>query len=116
MTADAAETLGGQLAVAEAALQRLSNGAAVCTFTKAGIAVPGLKYAEGRWAALRELQRSSAFPADPHATLDTVAAAWAADLDRRQVRGAGPDWIAYRTGGLDALADLAVGLSLRPRD
>jgi hypothetical protein len=93
------------LDAAAADLQRLSGGAAVCTFTRSGRAVPGIKYAEGRWAALRELHRartSADGSASPHETL----AAWQRQLDAVLERGAGADWVAYRTGGVDALTDL----------
>jgi len=90
-------------------MQRLAGGAAVCTFTRSGRAVPGIKYAEGRWAALRELQRLTA-GADEAAAATAIAertTAWQVQLDALVQRGAGADWIAYRTGGVDALHDLS---------
>ena len=38
-----------------AILETAAGGGAVCAFTKAGIPVPGIKYAEGQWAALQEV-------------------------------------------------------------
>nr|NLI51182.1 hypothetical protein [Propionibacterium sp.] len=114
----AAEVLAGLLDEAARSLQRLAGGAAVCTFTRAGQPVPGIKYAEGRWAALRETQRRATVSAPPGgtagvddpvlATAAEVRATWAKNLQRAHERKAGPDWIAYHTGGLDALADLAL--------
>lgn len=97
------------LAHASEDMQRLAGGAAVCTFTRSGRAVPGIKYAEGRWAALRELQRLTA-GTDDEQTTGTIAertAAWQSQLDALVHRGAGTDWIAYRTGGVDALHGLS---------
>lgn len=100
-----------QLAEAEERFQRHSGGAAVCSFTRAGIAVPALKYAEGRWAALRQVQRSILRGTSPAAALPTVVDQWTEDLARRRSLGAGPDWISYRAGGLDALEELADALT-----
>lgn len=88
---------------AAADLARIAGGAAVCTFTRAGRPVPGIKYAEGRWAALREVHRRRSTPS--RAVRETLAA-WQEQLDAVVARDAGADWIAYRTGGVDALTDL----------
>ncbi len=95
--------------IAEAAnlMQERSGGQAVCTFTKAGQAVPGLKYAEGRWAALREVQHNTRSGAELAEVVATAAAAWGTHLDRLEARSAGADWIAYRSGGTDALTELS---------
>lgn len=103
--------LDAQLAAAEEWFQRHSDGAAICSFTRAGIAVPGLKYAEGRWSALRQVQRSILRGVSPSAALPTVVGQWTEDLARRRSMGAGPDWIWYRAGGLDALEELADALT-----
>jgi hypothetical protein len=98
------------------ALDASTGGVAICTFTKAGIAVPAMKYAEGRWAALREVRRASI--ANGSVQLATVAArsAWRAAIDKAGVDGAGPDWIAYRSGGIDALVELTASLASAPRE
>jgi hypothetical protein len=106
MSPDALDAL---LADAVRRLDEAAGGAAVCTFTRAGIAVPGIKYAEGRWAALRELQRERRRAAAGTAPADLTRSAllrWRADLDRVRSIDAGPDWLAYRHGGTDALAEL----------
>jgi hypothetical protein len=103
----AAPRLALLLAEAEAGLAAAAGGAAVCVFTKAGTAVPGIKYHEGRRAALKEVSRVSGRTArDAHDVAAEVRRSWAEDLERLTERAAGPDWIAYRQGGLDALADL----------
>jgi hypothetical protein len=91
-------------------LDEASGGGAVCTFTKAGTPVPGIKYAEGRWAALREVQRAR-LRAPGSVTIDDLAVSaltsWLTALDRAIETDAGADWLAYRHGGVDALHDLA---------
>lgn len=89
------------LADAMSAMEQASGGASVCSFTKAGVAVPGLKYAEGQWAALRALKSQGA---TPRAALE-LAAEWQEQLAKLQLRDAGSDWLAYSAGGLDALAE-----------
>lgn len=92
---------------AATSMSRLAGGAAVCTFTRAGIAVPGIKYAEGRWAALREVHRGAG-PSDDdaRAAAESSLVTWRTQLAAVEERGAGRDWIAYRTGGVDALTEL----------
>ena len=92
---DAATTLG-----------RLAGGAAVCTFSRAGVPVPGIKYAEGRWAALREVQRATSRGASREAATAAALVTWEAEVESAVSRGAGRDWVAYRTGGVDALSTL----------
>lgn len=91
------------------AMEQASGGSSVCSFTKAGVSVPGVKYAEGRWAALREL-RSQGVESASAATAAGAAAATLADLWRGhladvQQTGASRDWVAYRSGGIDALTE-----------
>lgn len=106
MTPVLAPRLDGLLESAARDLQRLSGGAAVCTFTRAGVPVPGIKYAEGRWAALRELQRELTRDSTDTTTARAALTRWTDALGTLRDRGAGADWIAYRTGGVDALTDL----------
>lgn len=94
-------------------LQGRSGGQALCTFTKAGMSVPGMKYAEGRWAALREVQRAVRGGTDVVEAASIAAIAWSEQLDVLNRRGAGKDWIAYRSGGIDVLADLTAQLDAR---
>lgn len=87
-------------------LGRLAGGAAVCTFSRAGVPVPGIKYAEGRWAALREVQRATSKGAELGTTAEVALSHWEAELASAVTRAAGRDWVAYRTGGVDALGAL----------
>lgn len=83
-------------------MERASCGASVCSFTKAGVRAPALKYAEGRWAALRELRSRGASSAAAAA----LGAAWREHLAEAQEHDASSDWLAYRSGGVDALAEV----------
>ena len=107
MTNNLSPQLDRLLEAAKAGLDEAAGGGAVCAFTKAGTPVPGIKYHEGRWAALNEVaRRYRRDPKDPATAAHEISDAWSADLERLTQRDAGPDWIAYRQGGLDALADL----------
>ncbi len=98
--------------VAEAAadLQGVDHGAPVCAADRANRQVAGLKHTEGRWAALRGVQREAARGADLADALDRARARWQADLDLHRARESGRDWIAYCTGGVEALDQLAEAL------
>ena len=92
---------------AEADLQAAAGGAAVCTLTRAGTPAPAVKYAEGRWAALREVDRTARRQGtDLLTTARDAAEAWTRARTELLARGAGPDWLAYRAGGIDALTEL----------
>ena len=108
MTAAVEDRLATLVADATRRLDEAAGGAAVCTFTKAGVAVPGIKYAEGRWAALRQVQRAlgTAAGSAPAAVAGEALDEWRSALDRAVATDAGADWLAYRHGGVDALADL----------
>ncbi|MBI1375877.1 MAG: hypothetical protein GC157_00105 [Frankiales bacterium] len=106
MSATLDERLDALLELAARDMDRLAGGAAVCTFTRAGVPVPGIKYAEGRWAALRELHRARRRSPDDGSLADGILGTWRDQLAALRERGAGPDWIAYRTGGVDALTEL----------
>ncbi len=104
------ETVLGELgAEAMRAMEQASGGSSMCSFTKAGVAVPGLKYAEGRWAALRELRsqcvRSAVAETAAEAAAETLADLWRGYLADAQQTGASHDWVAYRSGGVDALTE-----------
>ena len=65
--------------------------------------MPGIKYPEGAWSALREVKRAARSGADIEAVAIITRDRWRADLASHEQRGSGPDWIAYLTGGVDAL-------------
>ena len=93
---------------AEKGFGAAAGGGAVCTFTKAGIPVPGIKYAEGQWAALREVAQLALTSGVGFAeAAAATSSAWVDSLKQLTASGAGPDWIAYRNGGVDSLAELS---------
>ncbi|HSN12855.1 MAG TPA: hypothetical protein VLS51_12180, partial [Propionibacteriaceae bacterium] len=94
MTPTEAAVLEGLLDDAAQTMQRLSGGMAVCTFTRAGKPVPGVKYAEGRWAALRETHRRYAAVPSMADLVADVTTTWRSALDRARERAAGADWLA----------------------
>lgn len=102
MTAD----LDQLVEAAARALDSATGSAAVCTFTRSGTPVPGIKYAEGRWAALREVQRRVGKGASYDDAVRTGREEWSTALETLLLRGAGSDWVAYRTGGVDALDEI----------
>ncbi len=106
MSIGVSERLDALLQDASLTLARLAGGAAVCTFSRAGVPVPGIKYAEGRWAALREVQRSTSAGGDPVTAAASALSSWIGQLDSAVSRGQGRDWVAYRSGGVDALETL----------
>jgi hypothetical protein len=99
------------LSAAIRALDSSTGGVAMCTFTKAGVAVPGMKYAEGRWAALRQVRRTSVTTGSVHRATAAARSAWRATIDRAGAGSVGPDWIAYWSGGIDALDELTASLA-----
>ncbi|MBU3994325.1 MAG: hypothetical protein KKF42_00880 [Actinobacteria bacterium] len=100
---DPVRALREMLDEAGALMNQASGGASACSFTKAGISVPSLKYAEGRWAALRELKSQGA---DRRAA-EHLVAQWREQLVALEAREASRDWLAYRSGGVDALTEFA---------
>lgn len=98
--------LDGRINEAAQLMQGRSAGQAVCALTKSGMSVPGVKYAEGRWAALREVQRAVRAGGELANVAQSAEQSWVEQLRALQGRGAGQDWIAYRSGGIDALTEL----------
>lgn len=96
--------LAERVRAAEAALDAAAGSSSLCSLSRSGTPIPGIKYPEGAWVALRDVQRASAsgVTSVPQAA-EMVRARWADDEQRHRTRGSGADWIAYLTGGLDAL-------------
>ena len=98
-----------------------TGGASLCALSSAAGPVPAIKYHEGRWAALREVSRLNApddldrFDADCIDTAARTRELWSQQLANLRAREAGPDWIAYRSGGVDALDQLIAGVGARVR-
>jgi hypothetical protein len=91
---------------ATVALDAATGSSSLCSLSRSGTPMPGIKYPEGAWAALRDAQRAVRSGGDPREQISAVRDRWRADLASHEQRGSGPDWIAYLTGGVDALDGL----------
>jgi hypothetical protein len=103
---DRRERCAQLLADTERDLVTAAGDASLCAIGKSGQRVAGVKYLEGRSAALREYRRELTATSDDD-VLDAVVARWRDRLRQALDHDMGPDWVAYRTGGVDALDDLA---------
>lgn len=97
------DALARRLHDATEALDAAAGSSSLCSLSRAGVPIPGIKYPEGAWAALRDAQRAIRSGGEADVRIGEVRERWAADLARHEQRGSGPDWIAYLTGGVDAL-------------
>ncbi|MDA2987753.1 MAG: hypothetical protein O2815_01610 [Actinomycetota bacterium] len=86
------------LETAEADLHTASGGAPLCKVSMTGTTGQSVKYFEGRWAALREVQRG----ADAQEAFN----AWRKEYERHQQIDSGQAWLHYSAGGVDALFEL----------
>jgi hypothetical protein len=115
-------------------LTALAGNASMCAIGRSGRSFPAAKYHEGRQAAagqVRSLLRRTGTGAGPgsgaasgggavalsgagapgaasdaeSAALAAVTSEWRERLDGAASKG--PDWVAYASGGMDALAELA---------
>ena len=93
------------LAEANRDLTHAVGDSSLCAVSKTGGRVDAVKYLEGRTSALREVRREG-----PDA-LTRVESEWRSQLDRVLETEMGPDWLAYRAGGADVLAELLSNLS-----
>lgn len=84
-------------------LDTVTNGGSLCWLTRDGRSAPTAKFLEGRWAALSELQRTRV---NGGRSDDEVLSRWQANLDRHTAEHAGADWIAYDSGGVEALREV----------
>lgn len=101
-TTDWQTWLTAQIAAANARLTAQTGTASLCEIGRAGGVTGGLKYEEGRLAALFALRRLP--PAD-RAALAAEHARWRAELARQQAQPRpAPSWVAYAQGALDACA------------
>jgi hypothetical protein len=100
---DAADdTVTRHRAVADQVLMAASGGKSLC---RAGGSDHAVKHAEGRMAAIAEVQRRHRSTGeDPAAAGRVILERWRADEDA--ARGRGGAWMAYRRGGIEALEAL----------
>ena len=81
-----------------------TGGSSVCRVHKDGRVTGGLKYHEGRLVALNEVRRLAHRAHDLPTALDDLEDHWTAELDvRRTAEHASPPWVAYATGGVEAI-------------
>ena len=86
------------LETAEADLHTATGGAPLCKVSMTGTTGQSVKYFEGRWAALREVQRG----ADAQEAFNR----WRKAYERHQQIDSGQAWLHYSAGGVDALFEL----------
>jgi hypothetical protein len=106
-----AEVLDQLIQQAEVRLDAAAGSTSLCTVSRSGAAMPGVKYPEGSWVALRDVRRMMKTVTDMSAAISLVRQQWEADLQRHTSSGSGSNWIAYLTGGLDALDELSDAMS-----
>lgn len=84
-------------------LTALAGNASMCAIGRSGRSFPAAKYHEGRQSGASDVRRSlRRDPAD--VGLEGVRRQWQQMLASADAKG--PDWVAYATGGLDALAEI----------
>ncbi|MCB0913074.1 MAG: hypothetical protein KDB60_15805 [Propionibacteriaceae bacterium] len=111
MSRSATEFLDALVARAADDLQGVDCAAPVCVADRANRPVAGVKHNEGRWAALRGVQREAGRGHDLAEAVDRARARWRADLRRHEERESGRHWIDYCVGGVEALDEFAEAVS-----
>ena len=91
-------------------LTSLAGDASMCAIGRSGRSFPAAKYHEGRQAAAgqcRRLLHQAGVDVDFDqgvAIVVGISSEWQRMLDDTAAKG--PDWVAYASGGLDALTDI----------
>ena len=98
----------------EQELTDAAGGVSLCSISRSAGPVPGLKWLEGRMAALMELERASRSGVGGTDVVTAAHERWTERLVGAQQRGMGADWTAYYAGGVDELAELSASDSVRP--
>jgi hypothetical protein len=86
-------------------------GGSLCAISRSVGSVPAAKYLEGRLAALMALRRAMRGGESSQAALAALLGDWRRGLEDVTARDAGPDWRAYRAGGVDELEELEARLA-----
>lgn len=89
----------------ELELTQVASGRSLCAISKSAGSVPGVKYLEGRLVAAGELARSITANT-PCQQAWTLLDSWRHALERVSQSRFGPDWVAYRAGGVDELTEI----------
>jgi hypothetical protein len=87
-------------------LAAASGGRSLCAISRSVGSVPAAKYLEGRRAAISELRRAVRAGRPFAEVLAERTSAWRAEFARTIESSMGPDWRAYRAGGVDELESL----------
>ena len=96
--------LDSEIESAAYAITSEAGGSSVCRVHKDGRVTGGLKYQEGRLVALNGVRRLAHRNDDLSTALDDLEEHWTAELDaRRAEEHASPPWVAYATGGVEAI-------------
>jgi len=101
------DIVDGRLGRVQEELTAAVGGDSLCAISRSAGSVPAAKYLEGRMAALMALRRSMRRGDRLQASLAELLDEWRRGLDDVTARDAGPDWQAYRAGGVDELEELA---------
>jgi hypothetical protein len=91
----------------ETELTEAAGGSSLCSISRSAGPVPGIKYLEGRMAALMELERAARRGEDLASAASSGVGRWAEKLRAAQERGMSADWTAYYAGGADELAEVS---------
>lgn len=109
-SADTRTLVAALLGQAEQRLAAAAGDRSLCSISRSAGSVPAAKHLEGQVAALRALRRALGGGQPASEALPALLAEWSAALADVTARDAGPDWRAYRAGGVDALNDLTDAL------
>lgn len=82
-------------------LTALAGDASMCAIGRSGRSFPAAKYHEGRQSAASQARRALSRGGQ----LDDVRQQWQQTLESAHRKG--PDWVAYATGGIDALDEIS---------
>jgi hypothetical protein len=88
---------------AESRLDSAAGSSSLCSISRSGESIAGVKYPEGAWAALREVRRLIPQVSSTRAAIEQVRLRWLADREQRENNGASASWQAYLMGGIDAM-------------
>lgn len=112
-----ADIVDRRLSAVEDELRAAAGGASLCAISRSGGGkVPLVKHLEGRMAVLLQLRRHLRRngPDDAVGAVSLLAGTWQTELAAARQRGVGPDWLAYRSGGVDELEALSRELETVP--
>jgi hypothetical protein len=112
-TDDLLSAIQNRIEEVEQALVASTGERSLCQLHKDGTVTGGIKYDEGRYAALRRIRRFVKSSTDREISLEVLgplqqeADDWRRMLQTYQEKSDPPtQWIAYAQGGLDAVKDL----------